>query len=143
MTCPPPQTLADLRRAAGVSRSDVAARMGVGERRVGHIESVYPNLRYDTLSSYIAAIGGRIQFTVVGGHPAYADQMVPDPGSSRTRDYLSQRNKMGNLVYVPSSPEELPLQGDQPEPGGDDPSREVDEPDPQSDQADGGHGQQS
>ena len=46
MSCPPPQTLADLRRAAGMSQVQVAAKMNVGHSRISQIEAQYPNVQH-------------------------------------------------------------------------------------------------
>lgn len=139
---PVPQTLADLRRAAGLTQAQVAARMGVGDNRVNQIEATYPNVRYDTLTRYVGAIGGGIQI-VVGHTRVFADQLVPDPAQQGTREYLLSRSgRGGNVVYVPSA-EELPLQGEASDPGGDDSGRDVDHADAEGDQGDGGQGEKA
>ncbi len=130
---PQPRTLADLRRAAGLSLSQVADRMGVGKNQVSKIEARYPNLNYETFTRYITALGGSMRITVGTAH-ADVDQLIPDPERAATRNYLKQRPGMGNLVYVPASAaEELPLQSDQADTGGDDTGRQVDHPDTESD----------
>lgn len=140
---PRPRTLADLRDAAGLSQKQVGDRMGVNYQRVGQIEARYPNVNYGTLLRYIEAIGGSVQFTVATTH-VYADQLIPDPVRAGTRAYLNNRPGKGSLVYVPvSAAEELPLQGDQSQPGGDDPGGQVDHSDAQGDQRDGGQRQQT
>jgi transcriptional regulator with XRE-family HTH domain len=138
---PQPRTLADLRRAAGMSLTQVAERMGIQKSRVAHIEARYPNLNYETLTRYITALGGSVQFTVGTAH-AYADQMIPDPEKRGTRKYLMSRPGMGSLVYQPSTAEELPLQSNQTDTGGDDTGGQIDHPDAESDQSDSGQRQQ-
>jgi transcriptional regulator with XRE-family HTH domain len=136
-----PRALADLRRAAGLSQLQVAQRMGVGKGRVGHIEARYPNVNYGTLTRYISAVGGSIQF-VVGTTRVAADQLGIDPDKRGTHHYLQQRPGMGNLVYQPSrAAEELPLQGDAAQPGGDDTGGQVDETHTQGDEGDSDQGQ--
>jgi transcriptional regulator with XRE-family HTH domain len=140
---PPPRSLADLRRAAGLSESQVAQRMNLTKGRIQQIEARYPAVNYDTLVRYITALGGSIQFTVGTTH-TYADQIGPDPDKAGTRAYLQSRPGMGKLVYQPSAAtEELPLQSNQTEPGSDDPGRHVDHPDTQGDQRDSGQSQQT
>lgn len=139
---PMPKTLADLRRARGLTITQVADRMDVSRQHVTNIEARFPNLNYDTVSRYLAAIDGRIQFQA-GDARAYADELIPDPDKKGTREYRAARKGMGDLVYVPSRPaEELPLEEGEPGPGSDDTGREVDQPNPQSDQADREDGQQ-
>lgn len=139
-----PRTLAELRQRAQMTSAQVAKKMGVNEQRVRHIEAAYPNLNYGTLTRYIAAIGGGIQFTVGTTH-VHADQLSVDTSKTGTRKYLKDRTgRGGNLVYQPTSAaaEELPLQGDAAHTGGDDTGRQVDHPDTEGDQADGDQRQQ-
>jgi transcriptional regulator with XRE-family HTH domain len=138
---PVPQTLTDMRHAAELSLSQVAERMGIGKHRVSHIEARYPNLNYDTVTRYMQAIGARVQF-VMGDTRIEASEITADPDKAATREYLGSRPGKGNLIYRPSSAEELPLQGDQAQATGDDSGREVDETDPQGDQSDGAQRQQ-
>lgn len=143
-----PRTLADLRHAAGLSQEQVAQRMGVGKARILHIEAKFPNINYGTLTRYISAVGGSIQFTVGTTH-TYADQIVPDPEKRGTRKYLNERasaqgvKRMNATAAFSSLPEELPLQRDAAQPGGDDPGGHEDHPDAESDQGDGNEGQQA
>lgn len=137
---PGPRVLADLRRAACLTQVQVSARMGVSPDRVLKIEAAYPNLRFDTLSRYMQAIGGSVQL-MTGTTRVFADQLVPDPTYEATRTYLRERKGKGNLVYVPSA-KELPLKSDASKASGDDPGRDVDHPDTESDQGDGGQRQQ-
>lgn len=138
---PMPQTLTDMRHAAGLSLSQVAERMGVGKHRVSHIEARYPNLNYDTVTRYMQAIGARVQF-VMGDTRIEASEITADPDKAASREYLMSRPGKGNLIYRPSSAEELPLQGDQAQSGGDDPGRDVDQADPEGDQSHGAERQQ-
>lgn len=135
-----PETLADLRKKAGLSQDQVADRMGITKARVRHIEAKYPGINYGTLARYIQALGGSIQFLVGTTHTS-ADRLKADPDKSGTRAYLSSRPGMGNLVYKPSGTEELVLQGQQPDTGDNDTGGQVDHADAQSDQGDSGQGQ--
>lgn len=144
MTCPPPRTLADLRRSANLTQAQLAKRMGRSSVRIAHIEATYPNVRYDTLLDYIQALGGQIHFTV-GDTRTHADHLQADPRSARTRAYLqgeTSRTGLTKLNRKTSAAKELPLQSDQTDTGGDDPSRDVDHPDTQSNQGDGSDSQE-
>lgn len=138
-----PRTLADLRRSAGKSLTDVAQSMGVTKKRVSHIEARYPNLNYDTVTRYMQAIGVRIQFALKDIR-VNADAIGPDPDKFATSEYLASRPGKGNLVYVQPSAaaKELPLKQSSPEPGGDDTGRDVDEGHSEGDQGDRENGQQ-
>jgi len=52
--------LAELRRAAGLSQTDVAARMGTSQSAVARLEAGDGDLRASTLERYAAALGHRI-----------------------------------------------------------------------------------
>lgn len=144
---PGPCTLADLRRAAGLTQMQVAKRMGLaGRQRVAHIEARYPAVRYDTLANYMQAIGCRIRFSVGDFHIS-ADRMTADPALVATRTYLTETAGRRGLARLArpggtASAEELPLQGDAPEPGGDDTGRNEDHPDSAGDQGDSGQGEE-
>lgn len=139
------KTLADLRHAAGMSQVEVAARMGVDRSRVGHLEARYPNVRLDTLTAYMNAIGRAICYTDSHGDSVPADWMIPDPTRTRTREILEEhgRRKAQEMNQRRrASAKELPLQGDTPQPGSDDTGRDVDQADTEGDQRDGGQRQQ-
>lgn len=128
--------LSDLRREAGLTQEVVADRMGVHKRRVGQIEAAYPNVRFDTLTKYMDALGGTIRF-VVGKMDARHDRIITDPDLEATREWMTSARRRG-IQKMRGSAEELVLQGEQPEPGGDDTGGQVDHADAQSDQGDGG-----
>lgn len=138
-----PRTLADLRKAAGLTSVQVGQRMGINGQRVRHIEAKYPNIRYDTLARYIQAIGGSIQFTVGTTH-THADRLIPDPEMAGTRKYLSEKASETGVKRLNAGalPEELPLQGSQAQPGDNDTGRQVDHADAESDQGDSGQREQ-
>lgn len=52
--------LAERRRAAGLSQTDVAARMGTSQSAVARLEAGDGDLRASTLERYAAALGHRI-----------------------------------------------------------------------------------
>jgi|ERR1035438_9674995 ribosome-binding protein aMBF1 (putative translation factor) len=52
--------LAERRQAAGLSQTEIAARMGTSQSAVARLESGTADLRASTLERYAAAIGGQI-----------------------------------------------------------------------------------
>jgi len=52
--------LAEQRQAAGLSQTEVAARMGTSQSAVARLESGTADVRASTLERYAAAIGGQI-----------------------------------------------------------------------------------
>jgi ribosome-binding protein aMBF1 (putative translation factor) len=52
--------LAGQRQAAGLSQTEIAARMGTSQSAVARLESGTSDVRASTLERYAAAIGGRI-----------------------------------------------------------------------------------
>jgi ribosome-binding protein aMBF1 (putative translation factor) len=56
------QRLTEARRAAGLSQTDVAARMGTSQSAVARLEAGDGDLRASTLERYAAALGHRISW---------------------------------------------------------------------------------
>jgi ribosome-binding protein aMBF1 (putative translation factor) len=52
--------LAERRQAAGLSQTEVAARMGTSQSAVARLESGNADVRASTLERYAAAVGGQI-----------------------------------------------------------------------------------
>ena len=52
--------LAEQRQAAGLSQTEVAARMGTSQSAVARLESGLADVRASTLERYVAAVGGQI-----------------------------------------------------------------------------------
>ena len=52
--------LAEFRQAAGLSQTEVAARMGTSQSAVARLESGTADVRASTLERYAAAVGGQI-----------------------------------------------------------------------------------
>jgi transcriptional regulator with XRE-family HTH domain len=69
--------LAAQRQAAGLSQTEVAARMGTSQSAVARLESGTSDVRASTLERYAAAVGGEIH---------YSEQTVGSP----SRKGLSQ-----------------------------------------------------
>jgi predicted transcriptional regulator len=61
------QLLAELvsrRQAAGLSQTEVAARMGTSQSSVARLEAGQADLRLSTLERYAAAVGSRLEWQV-------------------------------------------------------------------------------
>ena len=52
--------LAEQRQAAGLSQTEIAARMGTSQSAVARLESGTPDVRASTLDRYASAVGGQI-----------------------------------------------------------------------------------
>ena len=69
--------LAGQRQAAGLSQTEVAARMGTSQSAVARLESGDADLRMSTLERYAAAIGSQLGWQLRQGS---------QPGSGRSQD---------------------------------------------------------
>jgi DNA-binding XRE family transcriptional regulator len=58
--------LADQRRSAGLSQTEVAARMGTSQSAVARLEAGDADVRASTLERYAAAIGSQITWQLRG-----------------------------------------------------------------------------
>jgi DNA-binding XRE family transcriptional regulator len=58
--------LADQRRSAGLSQTEVAARMGTSQSAVARLEAGDVDVRASTLERYAAAIGSQITWRLEG-----------------------------------------------------------------------------
>ena len=56
--------LAGQRQAAGLSQTEIAARMGTSQSAVARLESGAVDVRASTLERYAAAVGGQITWTL-------------------------------------------------------------------------------
>jgi len=63
--------LAGRRQAAGLSQTEVAARMGTSQSAVARLESGIADVRASTLERYAAAVGGQITWKL--SHPGEGD----------------------------------------------------------------------
>ena len=59
--------LAGRRQAAGLSQTEIAARMGTSQSAVARLESGTADVRASTLERYAAAVGGQITWKL--SHP--------------------------------------------------------------------------
>jgi ribosome-binding protein aMBF1 (putative translation factor) len=62
------------RRSAGLSQTEIAARMGTSQSAVARLESGEADLRASTLERYAAALGGQISWRLRGDDPADGDR---------------------------------------------------------------------
>jgi len=62
--------LAAARRSAGLSQTQIAARMGTSQSAVARLESGEADVRASTLERYAAAVGGQISWRLRDDGPA-------------------------------------------------------------------------
>jgi ribosome-binding protein aMBF1 (putative translation factor) len=72
--------LAAQRQSAGLSQTQVAARMGTSQSAVARIEAGYADVRASTLERYAAAVGSHLSWRLQAGMP---DQPAGGSGGSR------------------------------------------------------------
>jgi transcriptional regulator with XRE-family HTH domain len=61
--------LTEQRRSAGLSQTEVAARMGTSQSAVARLESGDADVRVSTLERYAAAIGSQLAWQTQPGNP--------------------------------------------------------------------------
>lgn len=74
--------LAAQRQAAGLSQTEVAARMGTSQSAVARLESGAADVRASTLERYAAALGSHISWRLRVGEADRVDQARPAPAIS-------------------------------------------------------------
>ncbi len=67
------------RRAAGLSQTEVAARMGTSQSAVARLETGDADVRVSTLERYAAAIGSQLAWQARARPGADTDPMAPGP----------------------------------------------------------------
>ncbi len=72
--------LAAQRQSAGLSQTQVAARMGTSQSAVARIEAADADVRASTLERYAAAVGSHLSWRLQAGMP---DQPAGGSGGSR------------------------------------------------------------
>ena len=72
--------LAAQRQSAGLSQTQVAARMGTSQSAVARIEAADADVRASTLERYAAAVGSHLSWRLQAGVP---DEPAGGPGGSR------------------------------------------------------------
>jgi ribosome-binding protein aMBF1 (putative translation factor) len=72
--------LAGQRRSAGLSQTEVAARMGTSQSAVARLEAGDADVRASTLERYAAAIGSQITWQLGAGRPRGTDEHGNDRG---------------------------------------------------------------
>lgn len=88
--------LVDLRTKAGLSQTEVSRRMGVNKARVGQIERDYPSVRFDTVESYIRALGGDLCIFGIGEDDVMTRDIAPDPRGPRDHGYRRRSGADGH-----------------------------------------------
>jgi transcriptional regulator with XRE-family HTH domain len=73
------RTLADLRKAAGITQTEVGRRLGVHRSQVSRIEAEYPDLKFTQLRDYLRAIGTHIVFSEPDLGDVFATDVIADP----------------------------------------------------------------
>jgi DNA-binding XRE family transcriptional regulator len=82
--------LAEQRRSAGLSQTEVAARMGTSQSAVARLETGDADVRVSTLERYAAAIGSQLAWV------AQAGQAMPgQPGSAPPGDLRATPGQEG------------------------------------------------
>jgi DNA-binding XRE family transcriptional regulator len=71
--------LTELRQSAGLSQTEVAARMGTSQSAVARLEAGAADVRASTLERYTAAVGGQITWRLEDPPPGRR-QEEPDDG---------------------------------------------------------------
>src|ERR1700688_553330 len=67
-------SLGELRRATGLSQTEIAERWGRGQSQVSKVERGPENVERATLAAYVRALGGHLTITIeVGGHVYHED----------------------------------------------------------------------
>ena len=85
-------TLADVRKATGMTWLQVAKKMGVTKGRVGQIEADYPNVHHLVAQRYLEAVGAVV--TVQVGELVFeSSELVADRARKPTkgREYTPRR----------------------------------------------------
>jgi DNA-binding XRE family transcriptional regulator len=72
--------LAEQRRSAGLSQTEVAARMGTSQSAVARLETGDADVRVSTLERYAAAIGSQLAWLAEAGQPEPGRLGMSQPG---------------------------------------------------------------
>ena len=110
--------LAEERQAAGLSQTEVAARMGTSQSAVARLEAGEADTRASTLERYAAAIGSEMDWQLEGsgttgreeGERSVTRRLVPAPAGDPPRP--------GRRSTPPGSPASPPQPGHPGQPGG-------------------------
>lgn len=69
-------SLAELRRAASLTQTQLAARWGRGQSRVSHLESSIRTVEMGSLLEYVHALGGTLEIRVTVADHTYIEQLA-------------------------------------------------------------------
>jgi transcriptional regulator with XRE-family HTH domain len=67
--------LAAQRQSAGLSQTEVAARMGTSQSAVARLEAAEGDVRMSTLERYAAAVGGELQWQLRADRPPGQEEL--------------------------------------------------------------------
>lgn len=84
------QTLADMRRTAGISQRQVAEALKVSQAQVSRLEARYPEVPFPKLLEYMHVIGVKVVFSGWDHGDVDADRVVSDP--SRVATVVGMKN---------------------------------------------------
>jgi transcriptional regulator with XRE-family HTH domain len=115
------------RRAAGLSQTEVAARMGTSQSAVARLETGGADVRVSTLERYAAAIGSQLawQASRGRGQPGEGQPGQPQPGLGRPEQEQPGLERAGQPGQAephpmrpgPTEPGSVPAGPSQAEPG--------------------------
>ncbi len=90
------------RRSAGLSQTEVAARMGTSQSAVARLETGEADVRVSTLERYAAAIGSQLAWQAQAG-PAEPSRSAPGrPGDPATAPVARAMGQPGNAELGPA-----------------------------------------
>ena len=69
-------SLGELRRAASLTHTQLAARWGRGQSRVSHLESNIHTVEMGSLLEYVHALGGTLEIRVTVADHTYIKQLA-------------------------------------------------------------------
>jgi len=94
--------LTELRESAGLSQRELAARMGVSQPRVAAIEKCQ-NATIHVLSSYVGALGGRLEFSVIKAGKRIPLASAPLPRKAARRSAKPAKRATANAEKAKST----------------------------------------
>jgi transcriptional regulator with XRE-family HTH domain len=105
------------RRSAGLSQTEVAARMGTSQSAVARLETGEADVRVSTLERYAAAIGSQVawQARPGGGQPGEDQPGLERPGGGQLEEDQPGLERAGR--GYPGQPRPGPAQPGSPQPG--------------------------
>jgi DNA-binding XRE family transcriptional regulator len=96
--------LAEQRRSAGLSQTEVAARMGTSQSAVARLETGDADVRVSTLERYAAAIGSQLAWLAEAGQPEPGRLGLSQPGPGEPGRGQSGPGQLGPGQPGPGQP---------------------------------------